>query len=64
MGVVVKPFEKAKVSLIQISNEQNIFILDFEKLLNVEDLLTFLINVFESKDIFKVFRLIHLIFPV
>lgn len=56
MGIVPRPFEKAPVSLIQISNEKNIFIFDFEKLGENDKFLTFLIELFSMKESLKVMK--------
>lgn len=56
MGIVPRPFEKAPVSLIQISNEKNIFLFDFEKLGETDKFLTFLIELFSVKESLKVYN--------
>jgi len=54
MGIVSKPFEKAHVSTVQIANEKQIFIFDFEKLGENEKFLTFFYEFFTLKDSIKV----------
>jgi len=50
MGIVIKPLQKAKVSIVQLSIEKKIFIFDFDKLENDEEFRIFLREILSQNN--------------